>query len=416
MFKKIRINTWRQYENIDIDFHPRLTIITGANGAGKTTILGLLNRHFGWPSQLVGTPKKDKKTGRLKFFSDFGKDLFSSESSNVNRNNQNVVGNISYINGTNTNIMVPTQVGSTYGIQFSSQQPISGFHIPSHRPIYKYQNVPNISTQAISKQMAYQNYRSVKHQRYQGSSSIPKSETYFIKETLISLATFGYGNQIVSRNDEAVRIFEGFQDVLKNVLPPKLGFEKISIRIPEVILETKSGEFAMDAVSGGIASIIDLAWQIFMFENNNQPFCVTFDEPENHLHPEMQKSLLPNFLKAFPRAQFIIASHNPFIISSVPDSKVYVLNYNENNKVSSILLDNIEKSGSANDILRDVLGIESTKPEWVNNQIDEILNKYSEKGITPENIEQFKSELKRVGLEKFVHTSVADLIQKSKEK
>ncbi len=413
MFKKVTINTWRQYENIDIEFHPRLTIITGANGAGKTTILGLLNRHFGWPSQLVGTPKKDKKTGGLKFFSGFWKDLFSSDLP-IN-NNQNVVGNIHYTNGVKTNIVVPTQVGSTYGVQLTSQQAIAGFHIPSHRPIYKYQNVPNISTHAISKQSAYANYRSVKHQRYQGSS-VQKSETYFIKETLISLATFGYGNQIVSRNEEAVRIFEGFQEVLRAVLPPKLGFEKISIRIPEVILETKSGEFAMDAVSGGIASIIDLAWQIFMFESNDKPFCVTFDEPENHLHPEIQKTLLPNFLKAFPKAQFIVASHNPFIISSVPDSYVFVLNYNENNRVSSIPLDNIDKSGSANDILRDVLGIDSTKPDWVNNQIDEILNKYSDKGITPENIEQFKTELKRVGLDKFVHTSVADLIQKSKTK
>ena len=181
-------------------------------------------------------------------------------------------------------------------------------------------------------------------------------------------------------------------------------------------MQTKSGEFALDAVSGGIASIIDLAWQIYMFVNNDNPFCVTFDEPENHLHPEIQKTLLPNFLNAFPKAQFIIASHNPFIISSVPDSKVYVLNYNEDNRVQSFLLENIEKSGSANEILRDVLGIESTKPDWVNNQIDDILNKYSENGITPDNIEKFKSELKMVGLDKFVHTSVADLIQKSKKK
>ena len=294
-----------------------------------------------------------------------------------------------------------------------NQQQVQGIHIPSHRPNYKYQNVPNISTVAISKQTAYNNYRSVKHQRHQGGN-VPKSETYFIKETLISLATFGYGNEIVNKDEEAIRLFEGFQDVLRDVLPPKLGFQKLAIRIPEVILITKSGEFAIDAVSGGIASIIDLAWQIYMFENTGKPFIVTFDEPENHLHPEMQKTILPNFLKAFPDAQFIIASHNPFIISSVPDSKVYVLNYDENDRVRSILLDNIEKSGSANEILRDVLGIDSTKPEWVNEQIDKIIDKYSDKGITADNINNFKNELKSIGLDKLVHTSVADLIQRSK--
>lgn len=129
-----------------------------------------------------------------------------------------------------------------------------------------------------------------------------------------------------------------------------------------------------------------------------------------------KKTLLPNFLSAFPNAQFIIASHNPFIISSVPDSNVYVLNYNQNNKVESILLENIEKSGTANEILREVLGIETTMPNWVDDKIESIISKYSNTGITVENLHSFKSELKTVGLDKYVSASVANLIEKSKQK
>ncbi len=411
MIKSLKIDSWRQFEDIQIDFHNRLTILTGANGAGKTSILSIINQHFGWQNQFVGTAKRDKKSGALKYLSGLWKKL--ADSVTTPNNNPEKIGHIVYSNGNICNLLIPRTVGTVYQVQYQQMQGLHGFNIPSHRPIYKYQAVPNISTQVITKRQAFDSYRNTQRMRYFGGRS-DKSETYFIKEALISLAALGYGNQIVTPNQEAIKIYEGFINILKVVLPPKLGFRNLSIRIPEVVLETDSGEFSIDAVSGGIASIIDLAWQIYMFDEADRPFIISFDEPENHLHPEMQKTLLPNFLKAFPNVQFVIASHNPFIISSVPDSNVYALVYNESNRVSSVLLENIDKSGTANEILREVLGIESTTPDWVDSKIDSLLEKYSSTGITPENISEFKNELKSVGFEKYVNEAVIDLISRKK--
>jgi predicted ATPase len=411
MIKNIEIDSWRQFDKINIDFHPQLTILTGANGAGKTTILNIINQHFGWQNQLVGTAQRDKKTGGLEYLTGFWKKLF--ETKPIDAQHPDKIGSLKYSNGQQTNLLIPKKIGTVYNVQIQSQQPLKGFNIPSHRPIYMYQNVPNIKTSVITKRQAFQEYRNSQVQRYFGSRT-DKTETYFIKETLISLAALGYGNQIVNANEGAIRIYEGFIEILKTVLPPKLGFKSLSVRIPEVILETESGEFSIDAVSGGIASIIDLAWQIYMFDESDQEFIVSFDEPENHLHPEMQKTLLPNFLKAFPSVQFIVASHNPFIISSVNDSNVYALIYNSENKVNSQLLENVEKSGTANEILRQALGIESTTPEWVDDKIDNLLSKYSETGITSENIKTFKDELTAIGLEKYISQAVVELITKKK--
>lgn len=88
-------------------------------------------------------------------------------------------------------------------------------------------------------------------------SNVDISATALIKETIASLAIFGYGNQSVVANENAKKLFEGYADILKIVLPPKLGFEGISVIVPEVMLCTKTGNFPIDAVSGGISSIID---------------------------------------------------------------------------------------------------------------------------------------------------------------
>lgn len=424
MIKAFRIHNWRQFENISIDFHPRLTIITGANGAGKTTILNIVNRHLNWHTELIGTPQKDKETGVLKFFSGVWNNLIlkflnDKEKYNPNQplrmmNNQMEIGSIEYVNSNQVcKLSVPLEIGNTYRIECTNMQHVLGIPIPSHRPIYKYQSVPHIPTQLINKEKAYNNYFNSRAQKYNGNYS-DKFENYYIKETLISLATFGYGNNVVEKNDEAVKIYEGFQDILRQVLPPKLGFEKIIIRIPEVILDTKSGEFSIDSVSGGIASIIDLAWQIFMFDNKGENFIVTIDEPENHLHPEMQRTLLPNFINAFPKAQFIVATHNPFIINSVSESNIYVLNYNPENKVKSLLLESIEKSGTANDILREVLGIDTTMPNWVEEKINIIISKYSDIGITKENLTSFKNDMSGLGFDKYIPNSITNLIDNSK--
>ena len=53
MFTRINIKEWRQFSNVDITFHKHLTVLTGANGAGKTTILNLLSKSIGWTPQFV---------------------------------------------------------------------------------------------------------------------------------------------------------------------------------------------------------------------------------------------------------------------------------------------------------------------------------------------------------------------------
>jgi len=62
------------------------------------------------------------------------------------------------------------------------------------------------------------------------------------------------------------------------------------------------------------------------FDNALYPHGIVFlDEPETHLHLEMQYEVLPLLTNLFPNIQFIVATHSPAIISSLKDATVYDL-------------------------------------------------------------------------------------------
>ena len=397
MFRSIEIQDWRQFSSVDITFHEKLTVLTGANGAGKTTILNLLNRHFGWNLHLVGTPRAGKK-GVLRFFSDLWK--FREKPLDILDPVQETFGKIVYANGTEARLTIPHEVSSQYQVAIDNQQQVPGLFIPSHRPIYIYQQVAHIPTSISANDQLLQGYLNEIRSRYDANAHVP-SASYRIKESLISLATFGYGNQAVEKNEDAVSTFEGFEKILTRVLPSTLGFRKILIRMPEVVLDTNSGEFSFDAVSGGVSAIIDLSWQLYMASIVYPRFVAVIDEPENHLHPTLQKTLLPDFIGAFPNVQFIIATHNPFMVSSVSDSNVYVLDYNMERptRVVSTKLDLVNKAASSNDILREVLGLPHTKPVWVEKKIDALIEKYSSRELTKSDLVELRNEMKSLRLD-----------------
>ena len=132
MFKQITVANWRQFANVDIEFHNKLTILTGANASGKTTILRILAQHFGWQLQFINTSKRKSKSKKiLEALADFW-----GEHTNVQiQQNQIKIGRISYHDGPSANLIVPSKDSQTYNVQISPLQPVPGLFIPSHRPI-----------------------------------------------------------------------------------------------------------------------------------------------------------------------------------------------------------------------------------------------------------------------------------------
>ena len=131
----LRISNWRQFRDIDLEFHPRLTVLTGANGAGKTTVLNLLSRHFGWQGTLVSTPRR--AMSGIAFSSDYWTEAYLKElgawlderSSSHKEpptpppaiGPTQEIGLLTYWNSQTTRLNVPLTVGASFNIGIDGQ-------------------------------------------------------------------------------------------------------------------------------------------------------------------------------------------------------------------------------------------------------------------------------------------------------
>ncbi|MDB5758646.1 MAG: ATPase domain protein, partial [Burkholderia sp.] len=252
-FKSLSISGWRQFHNIAIEFHPRLTVITGSNGAGKSSLLNLLTPHFGWQRTFLGTPKKARLNGETRYLTGVRYGRFRRKPPEPNAASE--VGRVTYSNGVTGSIQVQSEV-QQYNVSIANQQHVLGTFISSHRVMPTFQPIGQVGPHMMMPDHAYNMFQSEYINRFNNGHT-GFSPVYRLKESLVAMALFGAKSDYSAGNDVAIENLKGFVKILHKILPPSLGFQDLSIRTTEIVLETSSGNFVLDAASGGLVALID---------------------------------------------------------------------------------------------------------------------------------------------------------------
>ena len=139
--------------------------------------------------------------------------------------------------------------------------------------------------------------------------------------------------QQIKDADDIKAWFTDFEGLLKQIyqdenLKLEFNYKDYSFKIC-----SEGKKFKFTEVSDGFAAILDIVADLILkMQNDNsvtrsyqKEGIVLIDEIETHLHLELQKLIMPLLTKVFPNIQFIITTHSPFVLSSMPDAVAYDL-------------------------------------------------------------------------------------------
>lgn len=94
--------------------------------------------------------------------------------------------------------------------------------------------------------------------------------------------------------------------------------------------------FGFDQLSDGYSSVIRILSDLILRMDKNWLLgdqistydvegIVLIDEVETHLHIELQRKILPFLTTFFPRVQFIVSTHSPYVLNSISNAVIYDL-------------------------------------------------------------------------------------------
>lgn len=126
--------------------------------------------------------------------------------------------------------------------------------------------------------------------------------------------------------------FVNFTKILQSIFQDTELQLKFDISEKNYYILTKGREkFDFTTLSDGYSAFLNIVVELMLRMESKAPKVydiqgiVLIDEIETHLHIDLQKKIMPLLTTFFPKIQFIVTTHSPFVLSSISNAVIYDL-------------------------------------------------------------------------------------------
>lgn len=322
----IMIN-YKRFFRATVNFDPSITVISGKNGAGKSTILSGVKLILSW---IIARMRNDNGVG------------YYVSASDVNNEARNgcVVGSL--LGG---DVLIPNKAKAGLRKEFTLDLgPIKPYTASVREelaenfqaccvPVFAYYGVKRA---VLDIPLRTRNREFTLFDTYDkcldGAANFRGFFTWF-------RACEDWENQQIARTGQPIEHagLRAFRRAIERFMPGYTDF--IIERHPLAMMLRKNGErLNAEQLSDGekiyLALVGDLCHRLSLANPVEDPLLgggiVLIDEADLHLHPQWQSEIAMALIRTFPNIQFIISTHSPHVINSVPTSSLRIIDADGN--------------------------------------------------------------------------------------
>ena len=330
---KLKIDNYGGFDKLELDFNPGINVLTGENGAGKSTVLRAVAHMLNlFTYRLAETKNVKLSDASIKNGENYTSVSIACDGSRGAVSWSSVRARTGKLAPVKSHLEELNQYVRNLKADYTESPESVNFPVIAYYPTSRtWFDIP----QRIRSQHEFSPLHT-----YAGNPESGVDFRLFFewfrqrqeRENNHKLRLYTEGNASLAESWQdgglkAVR--RAFSCFFKNYT--RMSVETAPLRL-EICKEEDKLSFQQlsDGEKALLSLVADIAFRLYLANPNMEKTSegegiILIDEIELHLHPAWQKNVIPNLQKAFPNCQFIISTHSPLVLNRIEKGKSYYL-------------------------------------------------------------------------------------------